>query len=400
MPYCRCGELCLGSKCKKCGFNFQSSSTDHRRIKIDRWQARYLNVIGMEGLISPVNNESNLSPVQCHVEEDKLLLNTNHTSKSTNQRMESKKNAPLKSITNSVLGSGRISANKVNPSNNNCGKCNKKLSGKTVRLPDSQAKYHQSCLTCKECNLPFEEAYFFTDPLKNVYHPKCAPSNTIVHTCSRCSHSIIGNYITISSLVLHPRCFRCTGCQKVLTPSSIYIDMNGSYCQSCSNKKLLNDKETHTKHIKIVPQLQKNITAVSNANIIDTLALHTKSNGSCNSPFTESTVTSPITLSGNSSDLKAETVKPSSLMSSRGRPLPLFGIVRECAGCKQRIHSVHEEIPGPKASKWHRKCLACKCCSKILDSGATVRRDEYSEKLVPWCTTCLVNNTRLSTHFV
>lgn len=54
---------------------------------------------------------------------------------------------------------------------NNCGECHTKLSGKTVRLPDSQVKYHWNCLQCKGCQLPFQDTSFFIDVLKNVYHP-------------------------------------------------------------------------------------------------------------------------------------------------------------------------------------------------------------------------------------
>lgn len=108
----------------------------------------------------------------------------------------------------------------------------------------------------------------------------------------------------------------------------------------------------------------------------------------CNSPLLER-VQSP--LSG-ASPKRTASIKPSSLMSSRGRPLPRFGVVRDCPGCNQRIVSVHEEIPGPKAARWHKKCLACDGCSKILDSGATVAEDADTGNLKPWCTTCLVRD--------
>ncbi|CEG83011.1 Putative Cyclin-dependent protein kinase [Rhizopus microsporus] len=81
-------------------------------------------------------------------------------------------------------------------------------------------------------------------------------------------------------------------------------------------------------------------------------------------------------------------VKPSSLMSSREKPLPRFGIVRACPRCNERITSVHEEIPGPKASRWHKKCLSCTGCNKLLDSGAAVHEDSSTGRLYPWCTTC------------
>jgi hypothetical protein len=88
---------------------------------------------------------------------------------------------------------------------------------------------------------------------------------------------------------------------------------------------------------------------------------------------------------------KNDIVKPSLLMSSRGRPLPRFGVVRDCPRCNERITSVHDEIPGPKASRWHKKCLVCTGCTKTLDSGTTVKEDKTTGKLYPWCTTCLVS---------
>lgn len=88
---------------------------------------------------------------------------------------------------------------------------------------------------------------------------------------------------------------------------------------------------------------------------------------------------------------KNDIVKPSLLMSSRGRPLPRFGVVRDCPRCNERITSVHDEIPGPKASRWHKKCLVCTGCTKTLDSGTAVKEDKTTGKLYPWCTTCLVS---------
>ena len=78
-------------------------------------------------------------------------------------------------------------------------------------------------------------------------------------------------------------------------------------------------------------------------------------------------------------------------MSSRGKPLPRFGIIRDCPGCNLRINSFQDEIPGPKAARWHKKCLVCQGCSKGLDSGATVIEVPSTKCLEPWCTTCLVS---------
>lgn len=136
--------------------------------------------------------------------------------------------------------------------------------------------------------------------------------------------------------------------------------------------------------MKIVPQLQvilQNVTRL-------TIPPYSSASNSCKASPCIQTSSSLLSDSTN----KQATVKPSTLMSSRGRPLPKFGVVKECAGCGQRIYSVHEEAPGPKASRWHKKCLVCQGCSKKLDSGATVYQDEETAKLSLCCTTCLVSS--------
>ncbi|CEP18175.1 hypothetical protein [Parasitella parasitica] len=338
---------------------------------------RYLgSVMGLDNLTSPVDEgRSACSPLSQPTSSPIMK----RISKPFSSLLDSRRVTPSKSITSPSLNK-RYSMNNLTTSN--CGECHKKLSGKTVRLPDSHVKYHWNCLRCKGCRLPFEDTSFIIDASKNVYHPNCAPDNAVSQSCTRCSQTITDNYLALNTTALHPRCFRCTGCQKILHPASIYIDLNGPHCQTCSNETS-NDKEMLSKHMKIVPQLQKVATS-SDISITTSHFL---------SPVEqEEIVSSPIKNA-------MDSIKPSSLMSSRGRrPLPRFGLIRECAGCNQRIFSVHEEIPGPKASKWHKKCLICSGCSKTLDSGATVHEQAETNTLKPWCTTCLLSKKKTMHH--
>lgn len=76
----------------------------------------------------------------------------------------------------SLLDSRRVTPSKTTPSLSinepqTCNVCHEKLSGKTVRLPDSLNKYHWGCLKCKSCDAPFEDASFYVDQTtKYVYH--------------------------------------------------------------------------------------------------------------------------------------------------------------------------------------------------------------------------------------
>ncbi|KAK4518887.1 uncharacterized protein ATC70_009112 [Mucor velutinosus] len=356
---------------------------DRENDKVDRWQSRYLgSVMGLDNLSSPVDKEDRSacsSPLSQHTS----LPIIQRITKPFNSLLDSRRVTPSKSLTSPALNK-RYSMS--NLAINHCGECHKKLSGKTVRLPDSQVKYHWNCLQCKGCQLPFQGTSFFIDVLKNVYHPQCAPSNAVAQSCSRCSQAITDSYIALNTNVLHPRCLRCTGCQKILHPASIYFDINGAHCQTCSNEKMDN-KELLSKHMKIVPQLQKVAVATTTTSIATNIIEQQHQQEEV-----QEKAISPI-------EKVVETVKPSSLMSSRGRrPLPQFGVVRDCAGCNQRIYSVHEEIPGPKASKWHKKCLVCTGCNKTLDSGATVHEHEDTHTLNPWCTTCLLSKKKSMVH--
>lgn len=90
--------------------------------------------------------------------------------------------------------------------------------------------------------------------------------------------------------------------------------------------------------------------------------------------------------------LQNDTVKSSLLMSSRRRPLPSFETTRECPKCGKRITSISEETLGPKASKWHKKCLVCEGCNKMLDSSAAVIENKITKNILyPLCTTCVVS---------
>lgn len=186
-------------------------------------------------------------------------------------------------------------------------------------------------------------------------------------------------------------------CQKVLQSSSIYTDLESTfYCQPCAKNNL--EKEQIEEKTKIVPQLQPPMALLSPATtspLIKSLGDLSLSDGSyrspnCSAPCSPSSLYSPSLSSSPAAVTASSAVKPSSLMSRRARPLPKFGVRKTCPGCQETIQSVHEEKPGPKATRWHIKCLKCTGCSKSLDSGATVHPDATGN-LNPWCTMCLVS---------
>ncbi|KAI9020704.1 hypothetical protein CLU79DRAFT_888176 [Phycomyces nitens] len=380
MTFCnRCGELNCSGKCTRSALFDQKVSA--QKPSVDRWQSRYLgSIVGLDNLKSPPSSPALRSP--------KKLLKSSPSLGPTRQMphsKSSKRNLPTLAIIPPV---------KIN----NCHSCSKKLVGKTVRLPESDVRYHWECLQCTHCHLPFEDTSFYVDSNKAIYHPKCAPSTYTFRSCTRCSLSITDAYIAIHTSVLHLRCFRCTSCQKVLQPSTIYTDIQGTFCQQCTNTTLTHDNETLAQHMKIVPQpVQLTSRSGPLSMFGSSLSLMSNQTGStststsaCPSPSSStnrSCIGSPPPLA-NSISPANEAVPPSALMSTRGRPLPRFGTTKTCPGCCQRIISIHEEKQGPKATRWHIKCLTCTRCSKQLDSAATVIEEKTGAN--PWCSACLL----------
>ncbi|ORZ10513.1 hypothetical protein BCR42DRAFT_333528 [Absidia repens] len=388
MPYCkRCGELGRAEKCKKCGTSFADSFTSAScESDIDRWQScKYLDqVVGPEKTEHPSTKKKWMERRKI----PSLLIDKKY------------RIAPLDSL--SALSSTHPNqhSKQKDPT---CSHCHQQLAGKLVQLPDeSRKKYHWSCLLCHECHQPFQTTNFYLDSLQNVYHPKCATaiSPTVEKTCHQCGHHIFDQYIAIHSSVLHPECFQCSECHNVLKPASFYCHKNQGLSKSSNNSENDNLIVCRPCHQKQSPQDQYTITlknattTVNNHNtegqwfIVPQPLFVQRSTGQ----LTYHSPTTPTT----GVDQVVPPVQPSDLMSSKHysnrkrRPLPQFGTVKVCPGCQNRIESVHEERTGPRAAKWHRQCLVCCSCNKVLDSSAKVHQALENERLIPSCTTCLV----------
>lgn len=178
----------------------------------------------------------------------------------------------------------------------------------------------------------------------------------------------------------------------MLSPSSIYTDTGAAaYCQPCAKKT---DKIPDNAETRIVPQLHPPPPQVNNNPLSPTLTQSMESLSTLASSHSNgsSTPTSPSSSQQQQQPIQQQQqVMPSSLMSRRAKPLPKFGMRKVCAGCNQTIASVHDEKPGPRATRWHKKCLCCQGCAKVLDSAAVVHDNPSSGGLDPWCRLCLVS---------
>lgn len=69
------------------------------------------------------------------------------------------------------------------------------------------------------------------------------------------------------------------------------------------------------------------------------------------------------------------------------RKLHKLGGSKTCPKCQCSV-SIMDDIPGPLATRWHKKCLSCIKCHKQLDSAAKMRQDEHGFSFV-FCTSCI-----------
>lgn len=94
---------------------------------------------------------------------------------------------------------------------------------------------------------------------------------------------------------------------------------------------------------------------------------------------------SPVVMMASPAAVRSTPPPLTSLFSTRTRPLPKFGGVMTCPRCQQAV-GVMDQVPGPKGEKWHKKCLSCKECKKVLDSSALTRGEGEA-----FCRGCFVS---------
>ncbi|KAG0307947.1 hypothetical protein BGZ99_001326 [Dissophora globulifera] len=328
-----------------------------------------------------------------------------------------------------------------------CLKCFEKVTENGVRLQNGD-RYHIGCFLCNGCKQVFTESEFHV-VMGRPYHPSCVsmagPSSSmgVVTKCQKCAKVISSKSIRFSGVNFHPQCFTCTHCNKVLSSTSRFYEVEGQVeCEQCcderdqrGNGRLPQPKivpvPRGTDHFPL-PAMAPLSPAASRRSSMPLEASHpgmmattsTTSYGSSanlsragsgngsgygsprsgassplrspdspgasaaaanhHSDMNGSAITSPLTTAAGSgvtspvvvmgSPLAQRETPPAltSFFGTRTKPLPKFGGVTMCPRCQQAV-GVMDQVPGPKNEKWHKKCLNCKECKKVLDSSALTR---------------------------
>ncbi|KAG0218097.1 hypothetical protein BGX33_008631 [Mortierella sp. NVP41] len=324
-----------------------------------------------------------------------------------------------------------------------CHKCLERVTENGIRLQNGD-RYHIGCFLCNGCKQVFTESEFHI-VFGRPYHPRCVsmagPTSTMgaVTKCQQC-HKVIGNKaIRFAGMCYHPQCFTCTHCYKVLHSTSKFFEVDGQVeCDQCCDERdrvRLPPKivpiARGTDHFPtLLPMAVRNTgMEASGPGLMATTTSHeglSRSGSGYGSPLSAdaSGASSPLRSPGSpsfsysssanlldsrdhldgggdhggmgspvlmmTSPAAVRSTPPAltSLFSTRTRPLPKFGGVTTCPRCRQAV-GVMDQVPGPKNEKWHKKCLNCKECKKVLDSSALTRGEGEA-----FCRGCF-NKTRV-----
>ncbi|KAI9009302.1 hypothetical protein CLU79DRAFT_775055 [Phycomyces nitens] len=224
------------------------------------------------------------------------------------------------------------------PTQSNCSGCHNPLSGTRVKLSiaGGDVWYHYECLACETCHEPFSSSEYISDG-KHFFHPKCRPTvQTPEYACHGCSKPITNKCLKNGSRLFHPDCFSCYECNSYLPFDEPFYEIQGeAHCEACSRMDNLS--------VQKEPQPPAN-------------------------PITNNT-----------------TVIPQESTRHSRNTLKLGG-AKVCPHCRQSI-AIMDEAPGPRATRWHRRCLQCQGCHKQMDSGANVVEGRSGEWAV-WCRGC------------
>lgn len=243
--------------------------------------------------------------------------------------------------------------------------------------------------------------------------------------CQRCNKVTGNRWVRVAGVNYHPQCFTCQQCDKVLNSATPFYDVDGRVeCGQCCDER---DRRPNivpvaraTDHFPVPPMaVPLDPSGPAGGMMASSSGELSRSGSGYGSPLngTSSPLRSPGSPSYSAGHGLSETgrhgaeaaaaaaagvnspvqmmVSPlairstppvlTSLFSTRTRPLPKFGGTNTCPRCQQPV-GVFDQVPGPKGDKWHKRCLNCKDCKKVLDSSALTKGEGEA-----FCRACFVS---------
>ncbi|KAF9148505.1 hypothetical protein BG015_009745 [Linnemannia schmuckeri] len=280
-----------------------------------------------------------------------------------------------------------------------CHKCFERVTENGIRLQNGD-RYHIGCFLCNGCKQVFTESEFHI-VYGRPYHPNCvsmAGASSMMGAMTKCQqcHKVIGSKaIRFAGQSFHPQCFTCTHCSKVLQSTSKFFEVDGRVeCDQCCGERDQVRLADSTLHSSLWAwddgnddcsgygsAMSANASGASTPlrspgspvfSYSSSASLLSDSRDQFDGGSEHAGMGSPVLVMTSPSAVRSTPPPLTSLFSTRTRPLPKFGGVTTCPRCHQAV-GVMDQVPGPKGEKWHKKCLNCKECKKVLDSSALTR---------------------------
>ncbi|SAM06181.1 hypothetical protein [Absidia glauca] len=357
----------------------RKKSLDATRPRLDsQLFQQYQKSVGQQPPTSPSFNSS--SPIKPTRSLSSQLSSPSLSSYNEKPRMViSSSTATTSSTQKSRQRRSSFTPDKPPSAKKTCRKCLQVLRGPRVRLPTPTGDtwyYHYDCLTCAACGDHFTESEFVGDG-KDVFHLHCRTPSPPHST----SPPPLSPTTTISSGPISPSISPIPAAS-----SSMPLQKRERRLSSPSQQPL--DYRCHTCCLPIEDKCLKNGSRFFHPNCFTCFSCH--EHLPSDRPFYDiqqeahcEPCTQVIIKTGRDTS--------SQIWMQRTRVLPKLGGSKICPGCNKSI-AVMEDTPGPRASRWHKKCLKCTGCKKQMDSGAKVIDDDA--KWLVRCSDCSDKNPK------
>eukprot|EP00003_Mantamonas_plastica_P024470 TRINITY_DN455_c0_g1_i2.p1 TRINITY_DN455_c0_g1~~TRINITY_DN455_c0_g1_i2.p1 ORF type:complete len:165 (+),score=48.68 TRINITY_DN455_c0_g1_i2:512-1006(+) len=122
----------------------------------------------------------------------------------------------------------------INKNKGNCASCGKQFGSSSTAVNIGGSMYHAECFVCNHCGGEIDSKFQRKDG--KVYHQQCFSSIQSKVKCYKCDLAISGKYVKLkdSDAVYHSSCFTCTKCSKSLSGGYV-LEYGDPYCGNCSS---------------------------------------------------------------------------------------------------------------------------------------------------------------------
>ncbi|KAI8597555.1 hypothetical protein EDD21DRAFT_418602 [Dissophora ornata] len=261
-----------------------------------------------------------------------------------------------------------------------CQKCHKVVTNKSIRF--SGLNYHPQCFSCTHCNKVLNSTSRFYEVDGQVECEQCCderdkngarlPPPKIVPVPRTADHFPLPAMASTSPAMRRSSVVPLEPSGPGMMATNANANANANASMNLSRSGSGNGSGYGSpRSISGASSPLRSPGSPSSSSLGSSSPINIQEQGVINS-MSGSGAASPVLMMTSPVTQRATPPALTSFFGTRTRPLPKFGGVTTCPRCHQAV-GVMDQVPGPKNEKWHKKCLNCKECKKVLDSSALTR---------------------------